>query len=305
MYLNKIRGRKVSKRGSYMSEQSIEPTVSLAIQNQLKNAPHYKDPATGLLKRFSVWRYSFAQFADLGIGVYLYFEFLQQLAIVFGVMFICVLPLKSIFFFFANEYIKPKKKYHTREIPRSQLGFEQTTIGNLGSPNTTAEIVYPFAFPGLGTNTISKKKQGLSTLIFLCFLEIVKHKQENTARNLEEKITTIADFSVRIGKLPPDFYNRHELQRWCEERWGEVAEVAMLLCYNDGDITAMYMEKSELVQQKRVLEKKGVNTEELGTILSKISKLDAKISAFKQSYVYPLKKILCLRKQVIKKKKKI
>ena len=111
--------------------------------------------------------------------------------------------------------------------------FEQTTIGNLGAYNVTT-IDYHDYIPIL-SGKINKADMGpifsgldlFGALLFLLFLKWTKGAQKKVAQAADDAITTVADYSLRISKLPKDALNREELQVFFEKRWGPVADVAM------------------------------------------------------------------------------
>lgn len=214
-----------------ISEEAL-PCANISWQKSLAKRPSCKNPSTGKLQLHNYCGFKGKDFQQFGVGIYLYFRFVNQLFRLFMVMFVLSLPL--VFSSLAS-----------RQIDRTQFAFEQTTIGNLG--DISIEVIeYPsyvnmkdiplvekYVLDG---NSIDKRDAGvvfawsdlLATLVFIIFLTKVKASQAVEARIADDSQTTVADFSVRVTHLPKHFYNREELQAFFTQNWGKVVDVAML-----------------------------------------------------------------------------
>lgn len=274
----------------HATESDDQPNIDLAVRMSMDKRPSTVNPITGIHVLYSYWSFKTTQFQMFGVGIYLYFKFLKQLAKLFIFLFILSLPLTL-------------SNLASQKIDQTALRFEQTTIGNLGDVEEFDSISYPDYIDmsflsdfkiqvNANTNSIKKADAGIvfgwSDLIgvisFLLFLVYVDAKLQKEAIATDDANITVSDYTIQVTGLPKECYNREEIQHHFQKKndYGQVVDVA--ICYNDTGIIRRYMDKCEVMEKYQSAIKKESKRKKIESLKKKINKINAQISKIKKKY---------------------
>lgn len=161
---------------------------------------------------------------QFGTGVYLFFSWVKQLTIVFGVM--SVFAGVSIYCTYTSKYLKQA------EVTSP---FDYTTIANLATFRTQQP---DGTFTTYSTEEIVELENKrvivyfmdvLLSLTFLIFLMVYRCRLKREIKNCDKEIVTISDYSVEIKDIKPDT-TEADVERLAR-RYGKIVEVKIARNY--------------------------------------------------------------------------
>lgn len=205
-------------------------------------------PSEGF-KNYSIYRFPKQLFYDYGIGIFLFFDFNYQIGVI-GILLVIV----------SSPAIHMALR--AGKMPQSiPFGCEQTSIGNLGTVDEENPDVIVTTVMWGRECTMREAMQVWAIVDFICifgfgiFLFLTERRIVKKSLDADDKTTSAADYAIIVENLPEnvDTISAQQMKNFFEE-WGRIINVS--ICYNDGDLIEMYLEKADINQSLQIAKKR-------------------------------------------------
>ena len=275
IYIYLYRKRMNEKNAKYVADTGGEwekPSVREAMRHQQEH--QFRKYGS---QYYPIWTTGAQELGQLGIGMGLYFQYLNYMVSVFGVMFVLAIP-SMMFNGFGMAY-----------AATTGVSFSiQGSIGNIGQGFSLEFPTLPFpAYNFLNTGWMwGIPVKDLSVVLALIDISIcsvfvyatwsLRLVQEKVIEALDEDTITAADYTVLVEGIPTDATDPDELRAFFS-KYGEVADVAIGL--NNGKLIHLFQKRGvqEIAIEEQIAKLKLYKLQALQKQLKSMRKKQRKI----------------------------
>lgn len=182
-------------------------------------------------------------FIEYGAALTNYFKLLKWLCWVYGIMSLIALPA-LVFNTFGP----------TQESAVAELGFQSTTIGNLGDNVNVTAIALPGTRCGDGPCTVNKNQLAqlyagadfLGIFIFLVAVVWLRYFERQEGRVVDRRLITIDKYSILVEWVPPNSTEAEMAQHLERVTSHKVARV--VYAEDNAHLIRLYIKRGKLVK---------------------------------------------------------